>query len=171
MKKRYTPKKLGIMAVFISVGLALQYVEGQMLITSVPGGKLGLANIVSIINIFMFGGQNAAVIATIRACLGALVTSGAVVVPYSAAGALCSTGIMWLVKRLFYPKVSMIGIGIAGAVVHNIAQLIVAFVQYGSVYVFSYMPVLLIIGLVSGTVTGCAAGIIAKRILKEAALK
>ena len=56
MKNSYTPKKIGIMAMFVAIGLVLQYAESRFLVLSVPGGKLGLANVVSIINIFMFGG-------------------------------------------------------------------------------------------------------------------
>jgi heptaprenyl diphosphate synthase len=167
MKRIYSNRKIGIMAVFIAIGLVLQYFESRIIITPVPGGKLGLANIVTVINIFLFGGGNATVIAIIRAFLGALVSGGAATVPYSVAGAALSTLAMWIVKKYFYPKVSIIGISIIGAVFHNIAQLLIASAVYVSGYIFSYLPGLLVLALVSGTVTGYAALIFAKRALKE----
>ena len=75
-KRRYTPRDIGIMAVFVSLGIILQYVERFIMITPVPGGKLGLSNIVSILNIFLFGGQNALTVSLIRAFLGTVLTSG-----------------------------------------------------------------------------------------------
>ena len=171
MKKKYTPKQIGIMAVFVSFGFVLQYTESKIFISAVPGGKLGLCNIVSIINIFIFGGQNALVIASIRSMLTSFITGGAATLPYSLAGAVCSTAAMWLVKKYFYPKISIIGISIAGAAVHNIAQLVVAFLQYGSGYVFSYLPSLLTVALISGTVTGYATRVLAERLLKERCFK
>ena len=167
MKQIYKPRKIGIMAIFIAIGLVLQYIESRILITPLPGGKLGLANIVSIINIFMFGGQNATVIAVIRALLGSLISGGAATAPYSAAGAFFSTLSMWGMKCFLYPRVSIIGISITGAVFHNIAQLLVASVVYATGYVFSYLPGLLIMALVSGMVTGYATQVFAKRALKE----
>lgn len=167
MNKKYTPKKIVIMAVFISIGVILQYAETQLLPSAGFGGKLGLANIVSIINIFMFGGKNALVIATLRAALVSLITNGAVTLPYGIAGAVLSTIAMWGIKKYFYPRVSIIGMSIVGAVFHNTAQIMVAFVQYGSIYVFSYFPGLMTVSLFSGIVTGYTARVFAQKVLKE----
>ena len=166
MKNKIIPKKIGLTAIFVSLGLVLQYAESRILITPIPGGKLGLANIVSILNIFMLGGKNALLVATIRAFLGGLLTGGAMAVPYSVTGAIASVLIMCLSKKLFYPKASMVGMGMLGAAFHNFAQLLVATVMYGSLYVFSYLPLLLMLSLVSGATTGCAAQIFSERIFK-----
>ncbi len=156
-----------IMAVFVASGLVLQYIENYIAITSVPGGKIGLANIVSILNIFMFGGGNALLISTIRAFLGALLSGGISAIPYSVSGAVFSTIAMWICKKLFYPDVSMIGIGVLGAVFHNLAQICVAAVIFSSPYVFSYMPFLILFALVSGAITGYTAQLFERRFLQK----
>lgn len=167
MNSKYTSQKIGLMAVFIATGLVLQYVENQILVTPVPGGKLGLSNIVTIINIFVFGGRNSILIAALRSFLGSVMMGGVISAIYSVSGAVLSTVFMWLIKNYFYPRVSIVGISVAGAAVHNITQLLVAAVTYKSIYVFSYLPLLMIIALVSGTLTGYCASLFAKRILKE----
>lgn len=167
MNNKYTPKKLGIMAVFIAVGLVLQYIESRILITPIPGGKLGLANIVSVLNIFVFGGKNAIIIASIRALLGSILAGSVAAIPYSVAGAVFSTFIMWLFQKFFYPKISIIGISVVGAVSHNIAQLAVVSLIYKSYYVFSYLPFLLLTALISGSITGYVTHLLANRVLKE----
>ncbi len=167
MKKRYTSKKLIIMSMFVAIGIVLQYVESKVLISPVPGGKLGLCNIVSIINIFMFGGKNAVMISLIRAFLGTFLTGGAMALPYSIAGAFFSTITMAIMKKYTYPKVSMIGISISGAAVHNLLQICVAAVMLTSGYIFSYLPFLLVVATVSGAVTGYAAQVFGNRILKH----
>ncbi len=156
-------KKLTVLSLFIAIGLVLQYMEGKVLISPIPGGKLGLSNIVSILNIFMFGGKNSLTIAVIRSLLGSLLFGGVMTVPYSVSGAVLSTLAMWGIKHFYYPKVSIIGISIVGAAVHNSAQLIVAAIFYGSIYVFSYLPVLLITALISGFVTGFVTHIFISR--------
>ncbi len=167
MKKRYTTRQIAIMGIFVSVGIMLQYVENRILITPVPGGKLGLSNIVSIINIFVFGGRNAMIVSLIRAFLGTILTSGASALPYSFAGAFFSTLAMCLIKRFSYPKVSMVGMSVAGAAFHNLAQICVAAFMLSSAYIFSYLPILLIVSVVSGFVTGYGAQVFGNRVLKK----
>ena len=166
-KNKYGVREISIFAVFISIGLVLQYLESRITVTPVPGGKIGLANVVSIINIFMFGGGNALLIAGIRAFLGALVSGGVSAVPYSVAGAVFSVLAMWLCKNLFYPRLSMIGISMIGAVFHNIAQLCVAAAVFGTIYIFSYLPVMFVSGVIGGMATGYAAQLFGNRFLNR----
>ncbi len=168
MKKRiYGVRELCIFALFISLGLVLQYVESFFTVIPVPGGKIGLANIVSIVNIFMFGGGNALVITTIRAFVGAILTGGVSAVPYSVCGAVVSVLLMWVFKKLFYPKMSIIGISVIGAAGHNTAQLCVAGIFFSSGYIFSYLAPMLAVAILGGAVTGYTAKLFMQRYLGE----
>ena len=164
MKKMKAGRKLVIMAMFVSVGLVLQYVESRIIITPVPGGKLGLANIVSIINLFVLGGRNALIISVIRAFLGTIVSGGISALPYSLFGTFFSTLSMCILKKYVFPNASVVGMSVVGASVHNLIQIIVASVIFSSFYIFSYLPFLLIVSLISGTVTGYGAYIFLERI-------
>ena len=169
MKKRYLHGKyssgqLCLMAVFIAIGLVLQYIEGTFAIFAPPGAKVGLANVVSIISLFMFGGANA----VIRAVTGSLLGSGAAAVAYSTAGAAAAVVAMWFCRKRFFPSLGIIGISIVGAAAHNLAQVSVAAVTLQSVYVFSYLPAVLIFALCGGLATGYTATFAFERI---AALK
>lgn len=166
MKRSSKSFKLTVMALFVAIGLVLQYAEGLLIVTTVPGGKLGLCNIVSIINIFMFGGTNALGIAFVRSLLGGLISGGAISTVYSVAGAVFSTIAMSAVKKYMYPKFSMVGISVVGATVHNLTQITVAVLFYKSIYLFSYVPLLMVFATASGCITGIAAQIISKRVLK-----
>lgn len=164
MKKRvYGVKELCLFAIFISLGLVLQYIESFFTVIPVPGGKIGLANIVSIVNIFMFGGGNALLITTIRAFIGAILTGGATAVPYSVGGAVVSVILMWVSKKFLYPKLSIIGISIIGAAGHNVMQLCVASILFSSGYIFSYLAPMLAVAVLGGAVTGYAAKLFMER--------
>ena len=171
IEKKYTPKKIGVMAIFVSLGIILQYFESRIIITPVPGGKLGLCNIVSIINIFLFGGCNAIVVSLLRSFLGTILFSSVSAMPYSLVGAFISTLGMFLLKKFFFPKVSMVGMSVFGAALHNFSQICVAGVIFSSGYIFSYMPVLLVVAVISGTATGYAAQIFGNRILKKGEIR
>lgn len=153
-----TSKRLTVMAMFTAIGLVLQLIESMLpIFTSVPGGKLGLANIVSIINISFFGGANALLIATLRSFIGSMLYGGAMAVPYSVSGAVFSTIVMWLARKYAGDRLSGVGVGVLGAVAHNTAQILTASIIFGNVYIWTYLPVLIIIGTLSGAVVGFAA--------------
>ena len=166
-KKKYSAKNICIMAVLTAVGIILQYVENRILISPVPGGKLGLANIVTILNIFLFGGKNAMVISLLRALLGTLLSGGMTALPYSVVGTFFSVLGMILAKKYIYPKASIVGLSVIGASLYNFAQILVASLIFYTSYMFSYLPQLLIVAAVSGTVTGVGAKILGDRILKD----
>lgn len=70
--------------------------------------------------------------------------------------------VMWGMKRI--RSVSILGVSIAGGVFHNVGQLLAAALMVETYGVFSYLPVLLISGLLTGFVIGLAAGEMLKRI-------
>ncbi|MCL2838697.1 MAG: Gx transporter family protein [Oscillospiraceae bacterium] len=156
-------KKLTTIAILTAVAICLAIFE-QMLppITAIPGGKLGLANIVTMIALYKFGGGTAIGIAVTRSILGSLLYGGASALPYSLAGALLSSILM----VLFYRRagLSFIGIGVIGGVSHNIAQTIVAAAILQNIYVLTYMPVLMIVAVFAGAFTGFAAIQVTKRL-------
>ena len=70
-----------------------------------------------------------------------------------------SLTVMWALKKS--PSMSLIGISIAGGVGHNLGQLLMAMLTVETYGVFSYFPIL----MVSGLLTGLAIGIGAREML------
>ena len=65
------------------------------------------------------------------------------------------------VLRRYSPQFfSVIGISIAGAAAHNIGQIVCAILIFQSAAVISYLPILLVIALVSGAATGYVCSLI-----------
>ena len=152
-----------LMGMMLAFGIVLQIADG-FISFGVPGGKLGLANVITVINVFLFGGINAAVVSSLRAFLGCILSGAVSAVPYSVSGAAASAAAMALMKRCFYPKVS---ISVTGACVHNLAQIAVACVIFENTAIISYGTVLILIGIVSGIITG----IVAKQLNEKLGLK
>ncbi len=82
----------------------------------------------------------------------------------SLGGSICAVAVMIIAYKT-KTGLSLIGVSILGAIVHNLAQLIVLrliMIQSDSVYRF--IPILLIIGLVSGSITGFVSLLLRKKI-------
>ena len=151
------PKRLTTAAVLIALGIALQVLESMAPIpVAIPGGKLGLANIATVMTLFLFDAKTAFAVALLRSALGSLLYGGVSGMLYSVAGAAFSAAVMVLLRRYARGKLSIVGVSIAGAVCHNAAQVTVAALVLGNVWIYTYLPLLGLLAAVTGMFTGLA---------------
>lgn len=154
-------KTLAQSAVLVALALALSYTERFIplqLVIPLPGVKLGLANIATLVALYALGWQKTIPIVVVRCFLGALF-GGLTGILFSLTGGLISLGVMAFCKKA--PLFSIYGVSILGAAAHNIGQILAAMALMGSVYVWAYLPYLLLIAIFTGTATGAAcAGVL-----------
>ncbi len=160
-------KTITLAAAFAAAGLILGYIETIFILpVNIPGFRIGLANIVSVLSLYMLGGYYASFIVILRVVTGSVLFGTPVSFAYSICGAVLSLAVMTLLRRT---GLSVYGVSVAGAVSHNIAQILVALVFVRNVYILSYIPVLIIIGVLSGLIVGLVSDIIYKRLRKISA--
>ena len=155
-------KKIALCAILTALALALSYMEcfiPLQLVISIPGFKLGLANIVTLTALYFLKTKYAVAILVVRCILGAVFGGGITGLAFSLCGGLLAMTAMVLIKRtnLF----SVYGVSVLGAAAHNIGQIIAAMVLMNSIYVGAYLPWLLLVGIATGLLTGgICAGIL-----------
>lgn len=161
-------KKLILLSLLGSIAVALHAVE--MMIPNpipLPGAKLGLANVITLLVLVMYGLKEGLAVAFLRVVLGSFLSGTFLSVAFvmSFSGALTSALIMYLAFR-YWRSLSIIGVSAAGAVTHNLTQLTVAFFITETRYIFFYLPFLLLVGVAVGVLTG----LIVKNLLKHTSL-
>ncbi|MGI6777023.1 MAG: Gx transporter family protein [Acetivibrionales bacterium] len=160
-------KKLVLIALFVSQALVLSIIESWIpLPVAIPGVKLGLSNIITLIAIIFFGFKEAIIIVIIRTFLASLYTGGFSVLLFSITGGVLSAIVMALLYKKFASAFSIIGISVAGAIMHNIGQLMVASLIMQELSVFFYLPVLLVSGILTGCFVGLCTNFLAKALNK-----
>ena len=160
-------RKLALCALMISLALALSYVERFIplqLLIPLPGIKLGLANIVTLIAIYLLGPVNALAIVVCRCFLGSLFGGGITALMFSLTGGILSLVVMSLARNL--PCLSIYGVSILGAAAHNVGQICMAVLLMQSHYVAAYLPYLLLAGIAAGLFTGLCARFLIQRLEK-----
>ncbi len=161
-----TTKQLTLCAVLISLALALSYVERfiplQMLIP-LPGIKLGLANIVTLIALYLLGARNALIILILRCILGSFFGGGISGLMFSLTGGLLAVTVMIVAQKI--PCFSIYGVSVLGAAAHHVGQIGIAMILMKSVYVGAYLPYLLAAGLFTGLATAAAGARVLKVLL------
>lgn len=149
--------------IFTALALILGYVEMLIPIQfGIPGVKLGLANLVTILVLYKMGWKDALLLSVVRIVLGGFIFSNLFAVFYSLAGGFLSLSVMGIVKKT--GKFSVVGVSIWGGIFHNIGQLAVAMAVVQTYEVGYYFPVLLVAGLLTGMVIGILSGEVLKRI-------
>jgi len=155
------------MALMTAVGIVLQISETFMPFPiDLPGGKIGIANVVGLIIIPTLGGMPALVVAVLRAGIGSMLFGGVISAIYSISGAVFATFIMIIAYKYLYPKASLVGAGVLGAVAHNTAQVAVAAIMLGNMGIFLYLPILMIISIFTGGFSGLLAQMFLKGEIK-----
>lgn len=161
-------KKLTLCAVLTALALALSYTERFIplqLLIPLPGIKLGLANIVTLVALFLLGTKSAFAVLILRCFLGSLFGGGITGLIFSTTGGLLAMLGMAVSKKssLF----SVYGISIFGAAAHHIGQILSAVFLMHSIYVGAYLPYLLLVGIFTGFATAAAAAGVLKLIPRE----
>ena len=146
-----------LLAMLITVSLMLSYVETLIPAIPIPGAKIGLPNVVTLIALNTLGFWGAAAITITRTLLSALLFSSIISWVYSIAGGMISLIVMYILMKLFDDKMSLLAVSISGAIVHNLAQLGVAILVLETISVATLLPWLLIISIPAGIVVGIAA--------------
>ncbi|MDF2521237.1 MAG: Heptaprenyl diphosphate synthase component [Clostridia bacterium] len=150
-------KKMVILSLLISQALVLHVIERMIPVPiPVPGIKLGLANVISLFTIILFGWKEALLVVFLRTLLASFFGGGFSAFAYSIAGGFLSALMMSLLYKNFRNTFSIIAISVVGAVFHNIGQVLVASLAVSNVNIFFYLPVLLISGVITGIFIGVA---------------
>ena len=151
-------KRIAFTGVLASLALVLAAFESMLppIPGYPPGAKLGLSNIAVMFAASSLGLPTAVGVALIKGCF-AFLTRGLTAGVMSLLGGLFSTLVMWLcLKKTGF---SLILTGVLGALTHNLAQLLAAY-WLTSTSVLFYIPPMLILGILSGILTGAVLRVI-----------
>lgn len=159
-------KTITISGVLIALALALSLVERIFplsAIVPVPGIKLGLANVITMLALFYIGPAGALLILVSRCLLGALF-SGITALIFSLSGGLLAFLAMLIIKMAYGKAFSIFGVSIGGAAAHNIGQILAASALLGENLIYTYLPLLLLTGIATGVLTAAVSGSLFKKL-------
>ncbi len=158
IKNNVDIKKMMLLAVLASQALVLSVVESWFPVpVGIPGIKLGLSNIITIVALIFFSLSNTFAIVLVKCVLSSLFMGGPVVFAFSICGGILSTLIMWIMIKYMERWLSLVGISIAGSIAHNVGQILIACFIMSDLSVIGYLPILLLSGIIMGTFVGACS--------------
>lgn len=157
-------KRIALFGIMVALAFTFSYLESLIPFNfAIPGVKLGLANLVVVVALYIMKPAEAFFIAIIRILLAGLTFGNVYSLAYSLCGGILSFAVMLLVKKT---KLSVIGVSMLGGICHNIGQIIVAAIVMETARIAYYLPVLLGAGLVTGLLMGIISKLVVNRFEK-----
>ena len=156
-------RRLTVDALFAAVALTIFVIELYIPSVSIPGVKLGLANIVTVTAAFLIGPWDAGAILLCRIVLGGIFSGQVMALWYSLAGGTLCWLTMLPLRRILTKKQIWV-MSVIGAVAHNVGQILVALAVTRTAAILYYLPVLMVSGVLAGLFTGIAAQLAVNRL-------
>ena len=155
-------RKMTLLANFLAIAIVLNIIESAIPVIPVPGAKLGFANVVTLIVLYVYSFKDSSILTISRVLLVSLLT-GKLLGPVfymSMSGAILAMFAMGFFKKLNF--FGILGVSVLGSVFHCIGQIIGGYFVIGSTAIVLYLPIMLFLSIPAGVVTG----LIAQRFLK-----
>lgn len=147
-------KKLTLLANLLAIAIVMNIIEAAIPIIPVPGAKIGFANIITLIILYIYSFKDAFGVTLARVLLVSIL-SGRLLGPtfaLSLSGAVLATIVMALMKKINF--FGIIGVSVIGSIFHAIGQIIAAIFVLDSPLVILYLPIMLLVSIPAGFLTG-----------------
>lgn len=161
-RKLLTPKRIAILSAFTAMSLIMFMIESLFPPLFLPGAKMGLSNIFSLLALLVLGWVDAIVVVLVRTTLGSIFTGNISTLMYSMTAGLASILVAIVLTALLYPNITVIAVSVVSAVVHNLTQNIVFCLVSNTPQMYVYMPWLAVLGVVAGIIVGFAVYFVAR---------
>ena len=136
--------------------------------TPVPWLRLGLANIITLTTLCLYGLRAGMTVTLTRVFVRSLL-AGTFLGPafvMSLGGGVVSTLVMWVMYSVFKRHLGIVSLSVFGALTHNIVQLFLAYFLFvrriEAILIVS--PIILFFGLITGIFNGIITNLIIKKI-------
>ncbi len=155
-----------IIAWFAALAIAIHVLESAIP-SPIPGIKIGLANIVTIVVLVQFGWRTAAWVSLLRVLIGSLII-GSFLSPtfiLSLGGACASLVVIGVAYTLARHHISAMGYSVLAAIAHILAQFWLAYLLFiPHQALFHLLPILITVAIITGIVNGSLALAVHKRL-------
>lgn len=161
-------QKIALLGVLLATTIVIAIAESFIPSFTIPGIKLGFANIVILVTLYELGVKEAIFINLVRVLVVSLVRGTFLSMGFfmSLTGAILSLGVM-ILFCLLIKKFSIIGVSVIGSLFHVTGQILIAMIYMSSIYIIYYLPIIAL----SAFVTGIFVGFIARAIIRTGVIK
>lgn len=157
-------RKMVMMTMLLALGVILHFAEGMVELPSIPGVRLGFANVIGLITLYLYGPREMMEINLGRVVFGSLLS-----------GRIFSTGFFLSLSGVIvcslasviayrYTKLSTLGVSVLSSATHGVGQMIAVIFIYNTKAMIYYLPILTLTSIPTGLFTGYIAYLVTKHL-------
>jgi heptaprenyl diphosphate synthase len=147
-------------AMLTALALIIFIIEAQLPpLAPIPGIKMGLANVITMVALVWFGKKEAFAVLMLRIILGSIFAGQMMSFMYSLSGGILCFLVMSIAVKIFKSNQLWI-VSVLGALAHNAGQIAVAILVTRTWQIVGYFPILAVSAVITGAFTGFAAGFV-----------
>lgn len=162
--KFFSARRVATLSVLTAMGLITFMIESLFPPLFLPGAKMGISNVFSLLTLFVMGPTEALILIVVRTTLGSMFTGNMSTLMYSMTAGVTSVAVSAVLVEFVYPRVSIVAISVVAAVMHNLTQNLVFCLVSSTPEMFAYMPWLALLGVVAGIIVGFAVWFILRAV-------
>ncbi len=154
-------RKMILISNFLAIAIVLNLIESALALSPVPGAKLGFANVITLIILYIYSFKDSSAMTLLRVILVG-VLSGRLLGPtfyMSLSGAAAAVLAMGVLKKTNF--FGILGVSVIGSIFHVFGQIGAGIFVIGSTAILYWLPLMLLLSIPAGVITG----IIAKRFI------
>ncbi len=157
-------RRLVHISVLVALAIVLNMVEPN--IFPIPGAKLGLANLMTLLGIVWFGEGPGILIAVLRTTLGSVFKGNLNIIPFGTSflGGVSAAIVMAIIHRFLRSHFSAVGTSVVGGITNNVAQFFFVLAVTRNAAFWYYLPVLVLVGGASGAAIGVLAQMVYNKV-------
>ncbi len=157
-------RRLMLLTMLLALGVIFHYVEGFIELPSLPGVRLGFANIIGLIALYLYGPKEMFQINLGRVVFGSLLSGRFLSTGFflSLSGVVLCSVVSGIAKKKL--PFSIFGISVLSSVAHGIGQIACVVVIYKTIGMVYYLPVLTLTAIPTGLFTGYIAHLVLKHL-------
>ena len=160
----FTARRIATLSVLTAMGLITFMIESLFPPLFLPGAKMGISNVFSLLTLIVMGPTEAFILVLVRTTLGSMFTGNMSTLLYSMTAGVVSVAVSSVLVEFVYPRVSIVAISVVAAVLHNLTQNLVFCLISNTPEMFAYMPWLALLGVVAGIIVGFAVWFILRTV-------
>ncbi len=154
-------RKMILISNFLAIAIVLNLIESALALSPVPGAKLGFANVITLIILYIYSFKDSSAMTLLRVILVG-VLSGRLLGPtfyMSLSGAAAAVLAMGVLKKTNF--FGILGVSVIGSIFHVFGQIGAGIFVIGSTAILYWLPLMLLLSIPAGVITG----VIAKRFI------
>lgn len=159
--------KMVMMTMLVALGVIFHYAESLIELPGIPGIRLGFANVVGLIALYLFGVSAMVEVNLGRVVFASLLSGRLLTIGFFLSFGGCVMAMLASILAKRFTRCSVLGVSMLQSAFHGLGQVLTVMYIYSQSAMIYYLPILLGAAIPTGLFTGYIAYLVLQHLLRR----